>query len=394
MSLTLFLAAGEPSGDVLGAGLMRALKAETGGAVRFLGVGGPQMAAEGLDTLFPQADLAVMGLVEILPNLPRLMRRMAETVEACVAARPAALVTIDSPGFGLRVARKVKAAAPAIRTIHYSAPQVWAWRQGRARRMAGVIDHLMALLPFEPPFFTRHGLSCDFVGHPAATRPPADAAAVAALRAEAGGGPLLVVLPGSRRAEVARLSAPFAETARLLRVRLPDLRLVIPTVGTVADAVGAVDWGAPALTLDPRGAAPAAAEARKRAAFAAADAALAASGTVTLELAAAGTPTVAAYRANPLTALIVRFMLKVDTAILANLAAGEKVVPEFLQEHLRPPAVADALAALLTDSDARARQAAGFERAMAALGRGGPPAETRAARSLLAALEQPREGRV
>jgi lipid-A-disaccharide synthase len=319
VSLTLFLAAGEPSGDVLGAALMRALKAETGGGVRFLGVGGPQMAAEGLDTLFPQAELAVMGLVEVLPSLPRLMRRMAQTVEACVAAAPAALVTIDSPSFGLRVARKVKAAAPAIRTVHYGAPQVWAWKPGRAKRMAAYVDHVMALLPFEPPYFTRHGLSCDFVGHPAATRPAPDAAAVAAIRAEA--------------------------------------------------------------------------EAQKRAAFAAADAALAASGTVTLELAAAGTPTVAAYRAHPLTAAIVRFMLTVDTAILVNLVASEKVVPEFLQERLRPPAVADALSALLDDPAARARQAAGFDKAMTALGRGGPTAETRAARSLLAALERPGKGR-
>jgi lipid-A-disaccharide synthase len=241
VSLTLFLAAGEPSGDVLGAALMRALKAETGGAVRFLGVGGPQMAAEGLDTLFPQAELAVMGLVEVLPSLPRLMRRMAETVDACVSAEPAALVTIDSPSFGLRVARKVKAAAPAIRTVHYGAPQVWAWKQGRAKRMAAYVDHVMALLPFEPPYFTRHGLSCDFVGHPAATRPAPDAAAVAAIRADVEGAPLLALLPGSRRAEVARLSAPFAETVRLLRARAPDLRLVIPTVGTVADAVAATD---------------------------------------------------------------------------------------------------------------------------------------------------------
>ncbi len=388
MSLRLFLVAGEPSGDALGAALMRALRAE--GPVDFAGVGGPLMAAEGLASLFPQRDLAVMGLVEVLPRLPTILRRLRETVDACVAARPDALVTIDSPSFGLRVAARVRAAAPAIRTVHYVAPSVWAWRPGRARKMARHVDHLLALLPFEPPWFTPHGMTCDFVGHPAVAAPKAGPAEAHALRARLGvapDAPLLLALPGSRMGEVRRHMAAFGAVVGLLKERLPGLRVVLPTVEGVAEAAAALsgDWPAAPLILDPRGRAPEAA-ADKRAAFAAADAALAASGTVTLELAAAGVPMAAVYLSHPLTAAIVRRLVRVETANLVNLVAGEKVVPEFLQEFFTPAAAADALAPLFAPGPERARQTAAFARVTAALGRGGQPPELRAARSLRAAL--------
>lgn len=391
----LFLAAGEPSGDALGGALMAALRAETGGAARFVGVGGPAMAAEGLDSLFAQDELAVMGLVEVLPRLPRLIRRIRETAGACLAARPAALITIDSPGFGLRVARRVRAADPAIRTIHYVAPSVWAWRPGRAKAMAAYVDHLLALLPFEPPYFTAHGMTCDFVGHPAAARRRASDAEIAALRASlaiAPGAPALLALPGSRLGEVRRHCAPFGAVVALLARRLPGLRVILPTVGAVADAVRALtaDWAVRPDILDPRGLPQAAAEARKWAAFAAADAALAASGTVTLELAAAGTPMVAAYRTHPLTAQIVRRLVRVETANLVNLVAGSRVAPEFLQEYLQPAAVADALTPLFGATPERAAQAAAAAKVLAALGADGPPPALRAARSVLAALDRPR----
>jgi lipid-A-disaccharide synthase len=386
--ITLFLAAGEPSGDALGAALMRGLKQLTGGQVRFLGVGGPAMAAEGLDSLFPQDELAVMGLVEVLPRALSILRRIRQTADACLSARPAALITIDSPGFGLRVARRVRAADPAIRTIHYVAPSVWAWRPGRARKMAAYVDHVLALLPFEPPYFTAEGMTCDFVGHPAAARPRAPEAEIAALRAEAGaapGQPLLLALPGSRMGEVKRHCAPMGQTLALLRDRFPDLRVVLPTVPGVAEAVAGLtaDWPLRPLILDPRGAPQAQAEARKWAAFCASDAALAASGTVALELAAAQTPMVAIYRANALTAAIVRRLVRVNTANLVNLVAGEAVVPEFLQEHIRPEAVAQAVGALLTPGPARDRQRAAMARVVATLGGQGEPPSLRAARSVL-----------
>jgi lipid-A-disaccharide synthase len=382
----LFLAAGEPSGDALGAALMRGLKAETGGAARFIGVGGPAMAAEGLESLFPQEELAVMGLVEVLPRLPNLLRRIRQTAAACAAARPDALITIDSPGFGLRVARKVRAAAPGVRLIHYVAPSVWAWRPGRAKKLAATVDHLLALFPFEPGYFTVEGLPCDFVGHPAAARPRAPAAEVAALRAEAGGGdPLLLALPGSRAGEIARHGEAFGRTLGLLAQRRPGLRVVMPTVPGVAEAAlaAAARWPVPVLTLDPRGLPQAQADARKWAAFCVADAALAASGTVALELAAAGTPMLSVYRANPLTAMIVRRLLKVDTANLVNLTAGEKVVPELIQEAFTPEAAAGALDALLADGGAA--QKAAMARVTAMLGGGDAPG-LRAARSVLGAL--------
>ncbi len=323
----LFLVAGEPSGDALGAALIRALREETAGAARFAGVGGPLMAAEGLESLFPQDDLAVMGLVEVLPRLPTILRRMRETVDAAAAWRPDALVTIDSPSFGLRVARRLKARAPATRAIHYVAPSVWAWRPGRARRMAAYVDRVLALLPFEPPFFEAVGLPCDFVGHPAMAAPQADAAAAAALRARldiAPEAPVLLALPGSRMGELRRHMALFGETIRLLKADRPDLRVILPTVPGVADAAAGMsaDWAVAPDLLDPRDAAPEIAAARKRAAFAAATAALCASGTVALELAAADLPMVSVYRANPLTAWIVRRLVSVGSANLVNLVAG------------------------------------------------------------------------
>ncbi len=392
--LRLFLVAGEPSGDALGAALIRGLRATSARPLALSGVGGPLMAREGMPSLFPQDDLAVMGIVEVVPRLPTILRRMRETVAACRAAAPAALITIDSPSFGLRVAARLRAAEPAIRTVHYVAPSVWAWRPGRAKRIAAHVDHLLALLPFEPPWFTPHGITCDFVGHPAAAAPQATPEAVAAFRAAQGAGPetpLLCVLPGSRRGEVARHLAPFGETVRLLVARRPGLRVVIPTLAGVAEAVraGVADWAAPVTVLDPD--APDAA-AEKRAAFAAADAALAASGTVALELAAAGTPMVTAYRASPLTAAIVRRLVSVDTANLVNLVAGEKVAPEFLQERLVPGDVAEALDALLADGPERARKRAAAARVIAALGGEGPPPELRAARSVLGAIGAPQIG--
>jgi lipid-A-disaccharide synthase len=387
----IFLAAGEPSGDLLGAALMRGLIDLTGGAVRFAGVGGPAMQAEGLRSLFPQDDLAVMGLVEVLPRLPAILRRIRHTAESCVALRPDALVTIDSPGFGLRVARKVRGLAPAIRTIHYVAPSVWAWKPGRARRMAACIDHVLALLPFEPPYFTPHGMTCDFVGHPAAARLRAPEAEIAALRAAAGaapGAPLLLALPGSRMGEVRRHCAPMGAALAILRARFPDLRVVLPTVAGVADAVAALaaDWPVAPLILDPRGRPQAESDARKWAAFCAADAALAASGTVALELAAARTPMVSIYRAHPITAAIVRRLVRVDTGNLVNLVAGEKVVPEFFQERLRPEPVAAAVAALLSGDPAGARQRDAMAAVVAQLGGQGDPPGLRAARSVLGAL--------
>ena len=274
--------------------------------------------------------------------MPNLLRRIRETGDAAAAMAPDALVTIDSPDFSLRVARRARALRPDLRVIHYVAPSVWAWRPGRAAKMAKVVDHVLALLPFEPPYMEAAGMTCDFVGHPVAAERQATPAEAAALRAELGlaeGQRLLVLLPGSRRGEVTRLGPVFAEVVRRLRAADPSLAVVLPAAAPVADAVAALlppdAAGWPRL-LDPRGLSAGEAEARKRAAFAAADVALAASGTVSLELAAAGTPMVIAYTANPLTGWIVMRMARIDTATLVNLVTDTRVVPEFFLGDCTP----------------------------------------------------------
>jgi lipid-A-disaccharide synthase len=389
----LFLVAGEPSGDRLGGALIEGFRA-IGVAPDLQGVGGPSMAAAGLASRFPMEELSVMGIAEVLPRLPNLLRRIRETADAVVAMRPDALVTIDSPDFSLRVARAARRRLPELRTMHYVAPSVWAWRPGRAVKMAAVIDHVLALLPFEPPYMEAAGMTCDFVGHPVAAEPRATSDEVAALRAElaiGAGQPVLVLLPGSRRSEVTRLAAVFAAVARRLRAFHPDLAVIVPAapavVGMLDERMRPDEAGWPHV-LDPRRFDAPAWEARKRAAFAAADVALAASGTVSLELAAAGTPMVIAYDASPLTIFMVRRLMRIDTATLVNLVTDTRAVPEFLFDRCTDAAITPAVETLLVEPEAAAAQRAAGAEAMRLLGRGGEPPGVRAARSVLAHLRR------
>jgi lipid-A-disaccharide synthase len=389
LSVHIFLVAGEPSGDRLGAALMAGLSALAPG-VRFSGVGGPAMVAEGLQSLFPMAELSVMGLLEVLPRYPALRRRMIETADVLIAAAPDAVVTIDSPDFCLRVLARARAARPGLRTIHYVAPSVWAWRPGRARRMAPLVDHVLALLPFEPPLMEAAGMGCSFVGHPAAAVPPATPAEVAAFRARHGLGaaPVLLALPGSRRGEVARLAPVFGQALASLVARRPDLRVVVPAVAALGAEVRArvAGWpGAPVVIVEGEGPAGA-----KAAAFGAARAAIAASGTVSLELAAAGVPMVIGYDMNPLTRAIVGRLLRVDTVTLVNLVSDTRAVPEFLGARCRAELIAPAVAALLDDGPSRDAQMRAMALAMERLGRGGEAPGLRAARAVLGAIAAPR----
>lgn len=386
MALKLYLLAGEPSGDKLGAALMAGLKSLRPD-IAFRGVGGPLMQAEGMPSLFAMDELSVMGIAEVLPKYPELKRRLSETARDCLAWSPDALVTIDSPDFSLRLARKVKDGSP-IRTVHYVAPSVWAWRSGRAARMARHVDQVLALLPFEPPYMEAAGMRCDFVGHPVVSEPVASDAEAIAFREEEGLGdaPVLLALPGSRRGEVGRLAPVFGEALRLVVAATPGARIVVPAAASVASAVSDAvrGWPGDPVVLDP-GSDPRAA-ARKRAAFRAADVALAASGTVSLELAAAGTPMVVAYDMNWLSWQIMSRMAKVDTVTLVNLVAGRKVVPEFLGPACRPAAIAGSLRALMIDEDARQDQIAAMAETMRKLGQGGEPPGIRAARAVLDGL--------
>ena len=373
-----FLIAGEPSGDGLGGHLMAALKGLCGSHVRFSGIGGPRMSEQGLSSLFPMPELSVMGLAEVIPHLPRLSRRLAQTVAEIKARRPAAVITIDSPGFNFRVAKRLKGAG--IRLIHYVAPSVWAWRPGRARQVAGFLDHLLALLPFEPPYFEAEGLSCTFVGHPI-VESGADKGDGGAFRRRHGiadDDPIICVLPGSRRGETARLLPVFGATLGLLKRTRPRLHAVVPTVGAVAGGVSeaAAGWPVPALVVD--------SESEKFDGFAASDAALAASGTVALELALARVPAVIAYRVNPLTAWLARRLIRVPYANLVNIVLEREVVPEFIQSDCRPQLLVPAIERLFDGSGAAQTEAAA--EALRRMGHGGPSPIERAARAVLDAV--------
>jgi len=375
----IFLIAGEPSGDALGARLMGALRERTHGGVRFAGVGGEGMEAAGLPSLVPISDLAVMGVAEVLPRARRIFRRVEETVAAVRRLQPDAVVTIDSSGFTWRVAQRLRRRGERVPLIHYVAPMVWAWRPGRARRMARWYDHLMTLLPFEPPYFEKVGLSTTYVGHPV-VECGADAGDGADFRRRHAIDPeatVIAVLPGSRRGEARRLLPIFRSAVDRLRRRYGDLRVVIPTVGTVFDEVSAAvrDWPAPAIVL--RGAI------AKYDAFAASNAALAASGTVTLELALARVPMVVAYRVNPLTHAILRRLVKVRFANLINIILDRAAIPELLQEDCTPERLATELTRLLDDRLARERQLQACDEGLARLGRGGVSPGLRAADRVL-----------
>ena len=355
--LKIVLVAGEESGDQLGAPLMRLLKDRTGGRVRFSGVGGRAMTAEGLASPFAIDELAIIGFAAIPQRLPRILRRIRETARLAVAAEPDALVIIDSPDFTHRVARRVRAAAPSIPIIDYVSPSVWAWRPGRARAMRAYVDHVMALLPFEPEAHRRlGGPPCTYVGHPLleqldSLRPNAEEA-----RRRLAEPPLVLVLPGSRSGEIRRLLAIFGQALGLLAGAGPKPDIVLPTLPHLAEriAAGVADWPlAPRIVVDAK---------EKQAAFRGARAALAKSGTVTLELALAGVPMVTAYQVSLIEEIVARLAITVPSAILPNLILGENAVPEFLQRDCTAENLARAMAPLMADGPERRAQVEAFAR--------------------------------
>ncbi|WP_068116878.1 lipid-A-disaccharide synthase [Tropicimonas marinistellae] len=382
--MRLFLVAGEPSGDKLGAALMAGLKTLLG-EVEFHGIGGPLMEAEGMESLFPMSELSLAGLAEILPKYFELKRRLEETVDEAVRIAPDALITIDSPEFSLRLANRVRQQRPEQHTVHYVAPTVWAWRPKRAAKMAPDIDQVLALLPFEPPYMEAAGMRCDFVGHPVVAEQQAGQDEAAAFRRAHGIAPdvpLVLALPGSRRGEITKLGPVFAQTLRQVLAARPEVRIVVPTVPTRAELMAETlaDWPGAPILLDPRGRDDAVVAAEKRAAFAAADAALAASGTVSLELAAADTPMVIGYDGAWLSRIYVTRLLLVDTVTLVNLVSETRAVPEFLGKNCRAEAMAPALLDVL---DSGGEQHAAMRLTMERLGRGQESPGLRAARAVL-----------
>jgi lipid-A-disaccharide synthase len=378
----VFLIATEESGDRLGANLMKVLRQRLGGAVRFEGVGGQSMAREGLASLFPIEELSIMGFSAVLRQLPMILRRIRQTADAVTLASPDILVIIDGPDFTHRVARRVRARDPSLPIVDYVSPSVWAWRPGRARAMLGYVDHVLALLPFEPEAYRRlHGPPCSYVGHPLVEqidmlRPDADEQ-----RRRQDQPPVVLVLPGSRRGEISHHMAVFGETLGLLDLPFEP---VLPTMPHLQDVIreGVKSWPVqPRIIVG---------EQEKKAAFRSAHAAFVKSGTVTLELALAGVPMVAAYKVGAVEAWILRRAIRGSSVILANLVMGENVVPEFLQQDCTAAKLAPALRDILSDSPLRRRQTEAFAGLDTIMSTGGQPPSARAADIVLATMRKAR----
>lgn len=381
----IFLIATEESGDRLGAQLMKILRQRLGDAVKFEGVGGRGMTREGLKSLFPIEELSIIGFSAVVKQLPKLLRLIRQTTDAVLQAAPDVLIIIDSPDFTHRVARRVRARDPAIAIVDYVSPSVWAWRPSRARAMRSYVDHVLALLPFEPEAYRRlHGPPCTYVGHPlieqlASLRPSAEELA----RRDASP-PVLLVLPGSRRGEIRHHMAIFGEALDRLQAQGKPFELILPTMPHLLELVREAikSWKVtPQIVVG---------EQEKRAAFRTATAALAKSGTVTLELALSGVPMVAAYKAGAIEAWIVLRFVTVPSVILANLVIGENVIPEFVQDDCTADKLAGALGEVLSDTPMRRRQTDAFARIDGIMSTGNQSPSVRAADIVLGMLRKGR----
>lgn len=345
----VYLIAGEPSGDVLAARLIRALRERTDGRVRFAGVGGESMAAEGVTSLFPQSDIAVMGFTEVVPKIPIVLKRVKNVVADIRKTRPAVVVSIDSLGFNKRVAKALQKCNNPTPRVHYVAPMVWAWKPKRAETVAQIFDHLLCLLSFEPPYFEKHGLATTHVGHPVVESGLKDGngAEFRQRHGIADDETVVCILPGSRQNEVSRMLPIYQEATEILHKTYPNLRIVLPTVATVADYIcdSVRAWKHQPIVV--RG------EQERWHAFAAADGAIATSGTVSLELAQAGVPFVIGYRANPMSAWLAKRLISIRYATLINHVHDGMVIPEYIQENCTPENLAEALSPYLAPSEKR-----------------------------------------
>ena len=364
MAHRFFLLAGEASGDRLGADLMHGIQSRER-CPQFLGIGGPAMENAGLRSIYSYRELSVMGITEVAPRLPRLIALARQTVSHIAAGDVDALITIDSPDFSFRVARAVRKTRPSLPIVHYVSPSVWAWRPGRVNKLRGVVDHVLAILPFEPELLRAAGIGATFVGHPAAYCAAATAQEKEELRRCLNIGadtPVLTVLPGSRASEVRRLAPVFGAAAKLFLQHNPEFQIVVPAADAVTDLVRreTEKWPAPPRVLASDERAGPNTDRRKHALFATSDIALAASGTVTLELAAAETPMVVAYDVSWLSRLLIGALLRVETVTLVNLVCGNTAVPELLGRDCRPEAIFRELNMLRHDISRRGAQTAAF----------------------------------
>ncbi len=358
--IKVFLVAGEPSGDALAARLMASLRRITGNGVDFSGVGGPLMEGQGLTSLFPMEELTIMGVAEVVPKIPALLKRIKETAQAAIEQKPDLFITVDAPDFSFRVAKKIKSVS--FPKIHYVAPSVWAWRPGRAKKISTLYNHLLTILPFEPPYFEKEGLASTFVGHSVVESGARDGNGLVFRKQHkiASERPILMMLPGSRRSEVNRHLPLFRSAIDIIHKNFPDLLLVVPVIGKSAILVEKAlsQWPVEAITID---------GSDKYDAMAAADAALAASGTVGLELALAELPAVIAYKMHPVTGWLARKLVKLDYANLVNILEDQEVVPEHLLEECIPDRLAGSILNLFENKPVRLKQIEGYRSAVSKL---------------------------
>ena len=387
-NLKFFIIAGEMSGDILGASLMSGLITETKGKVSFYGVGGPLMTDVGLNSMFNMSDLSVMGVFEVIPKIPMLLSRIKKTARAVIDEQPDALITIDSPDFCLRVAKIVRLALPKIKIIHYVAPSVWAWRPERAFKMAKNIDHVLALLPFEPPYMEDAGMTCDFVGHPVISNAMVKPKEIEKLRAdlELHAGPIITVLPGSRIGEIKRMCPIFKDVLINIKEKIPDVQFILPAASTVEDLVISTvkNWEVKPKLLLSMDYSVLEISNRKYAAYAVSSAALATSGTVALELASQNCSMVVAYKANWITTKMVKKLAKIDTANLINIITDTRKIPEHLFDNCTAENISKSLCNLLLNGG---KQDNVMAEAMDLLGFGNKDSHLWAAKSVLRAIQ-------
>ncbi|OUR77007.1 lipid-A-disaccharide synthase [Alphaproteobacteria bacterium 46_93_T64] len=376
--IKVFLVAGEPSGDVLASRLMIGLRNQANGCeISFTGVGGPLMEAEGLISLFPMDELSIMGIAEVVPKIPSLLKRINQTAQAATETNPDLFITVDAPDFSFRVAKKLDNVT--FKKVHYVAPSVWAWRKGRAKKIARLYDHLLTLLPFEPPYFEVEGLPASFIGHSIIESGAGQGNAVQFkekyLIGDADNN--LMILPGSRRGEVTRHLEVFGEAVKRVSEKVDNLNVVIPVIGKtkplVEDAVK--HWAAKIIIVE--------GTEDKYDAMAASDVAMAASGTVGLELGLSHLPSVIAYKMHPITAYLARKLVKLKYANLINILEDEEIVPEHLLENCTADNLSKSIIELFVDSNERSKQIAGYDRAIALLGVGAEAPGDRAAKVVL-----------
>lgn len=383
-NLKIYLIAGEPSGDALGARLMRALKSKTAGEVEFFGIGGDTMEKEGMKSLFDISELAIMGLCEVIPSIPKVLKRIRQTVDDILRIRPDVVISIDSWSFGSRVQKKLRALKTGIPQVHYVAPQVWAWKKKRAKTMHKYVDRLLTLLPQEPKYFTPYGLQTDFVGHPVIESPVinGDKEVFRQKYKIDNDKKIICLLPGSRHNEVSRLLPVFLEAAELLKQQHPELFFVIPTVKTVAARVKAMLANASLPVLVVEG------EEDRHNAMSAATAAIAASGTVALELAIADVPHIIGYKVAPLTAALVKHFLHIQFVNLSNILLGREIVPELLQERCIAANIVLYINRFLEQDSFYRYQKEGFQKVRTVLGLGEQKPSENAADIILNMIRQ------